>query len=672
MSRAQKIILGCGIALVAIPTLALVFLLNIDWNRAKPWINREVSAATGRPFEIRGNLDLTWHATGVRAGDWRDYIPWPRLTARDVWLGNPDWSREPVMARAREISFPVGLWPLLEKKIVIPRLALDQPELTLERLHDGRANWLFEPRAENGWQLDLREIVLNEGKVHVMDGVKHADVRLDVTMLDDARRTDTYQLGWTAAGSFNGQQVSGTGKAGAVAAWRRQRGQYPIEAHLTVGRTAVDARGTVAEPRKLAALDLQLKLSGASMAHLYPLIGLAFPETPAFVAEGHFTGTPNRIGGDWSYDNFKGRIGNSDVSGSLKYQARRPRPLLEGSLVSSYLEFKDLRPLIGAAPPAGTENPNRKNSSRQPEKKLFPATVFRADRWRSMDADVQFAAKKIVRHRQLPIDHLVARIRMQNGVFSLAPLKFNIAGGSLVSNIRLDGTTRPVQGEVKLSARHVRLQQVFPASGGSQPSVGELNGDLALTGTGDSVAELMASANGNIQAVVSDGTISKLLLEQLGLNVSSIVATALFGDEQVKLNCAFSDVEIKKGMLRPRAAIVDTAEATLRIDGQVNLAQEKMALKVEPESKSWRLVSLRAPIYVSGALTKPQVTVDRDVVAMKAGSALALLAVAPVATALLPLVHMGPGENSQCGTLLAQANTTKTGAGRNALNASGQ
>ena len=93
MSRAAKILLWSTGGLLAILVLAVAVLLNFDCNSAKPWINTHVSEATGRHFEIRGNLALTWHAPPGAQGGWRDWVPSPRLIAKDVLFGNPGWAR---------------------------------------------------------------------------------------------------------------------------------------------------------------------------------------------------------------------------------------------------------------------------------------------------------------------------------------------------------------------------------------------------------------------------------------------------------------------------------------------------------------------------------------------------------------------------------------------------
>ena len=229
-----------------------------------------------------------------------------------------------------------------------------------------------------------------------------------------------------------------------------------------------------------------------------------------------------------------------------------------------------------------------------------------------------------------------------------------MAGGKLVANLKLNGNGTPMRAEMRLSARHLKLKQLFPTIETMQTSLGEINGDMALTATGNSVAALLGSSNGEIKAVVNQGTISKLLLEEMGLNIGSVVAAQMFGDKQVKLNCAASDFAVDKGVMQTRAFVLDTEAATIYMSGNINLASEQLALTIRPDSKGVRLISLRSPLYVRGTFKKPEAGVDKGVLAAKAGSAVALGTLAPVMTALIPLVNVGPGEKSECGAWLAQ------------------
>jgi uncharacterized protein involved in outer membrane biogenesis len=68
-----------------------------------------------------------------------------------------------------------------------------------------------------------------------------------------------------------------------------------------------------------------------------------------------------------------------------------------------------------------------------------------------------------------------------------------------------------------------------------------------------------------------------------------------------------------------------------------------------------RLFSLRAPLYVKGTFHNPDVSVDKGVLALKAGAATALAVAAAPAAALLPLINAGPGQDSDCARLLAVA-----------------
>ncbi|HTD03565.1 AsmA family protein [Undibacterium sp.] len=663
MTRAIKIAAGVLLSLVALLAIVIVLFMNYDWNRAKPWLNTRVSDAIGRPFSINGDLSLTWEKPPTRQIGWRNYIPWPHLSGEDIRIDNPDWAKSaPYMTQIKRVHFSLNLLPLLEKKITIPSVELESPVIALERLSATQNNWTFKTGdTPSEWKLMLGEVVLDKGVVRLVDNLKHADITANIDTLDDkqiALSKNTYGIGWTVTGDFNKEKVTGSGKAGAVLSLQNQSSPFPLEADLHVGKSVVmRVKGTLTKPSDLAAVDMRLYMAASSMARLYALTGIVLPETPAFSTEGHLSGTPNRHGGNWVYEKFNGKVGSSDLSGTLEYQSQRDgsplvRPVLKGDVVSNLLQFEDLGPLIGADSNASKES--RGVAPVQPANKVLPVEKFKIDRWNSMDADIKFTGKKIIRSKDLPIDNLVTNIHLADSVVTLTPLNFGVAGGNFSSNIKLDGRDQLIKAEMKISARHLKLKQLFPSFEAMQASFGEINGDASLSATGSSISSLLGNSNGEVKALINQGSISKLLLEEMGLNIGNIVLTQLSGDKQIQINCLASDFAVTSGVMQTRAFVVDTQESITNIDGRIDLAQEQLNLIINPHSKGLRVISLRTPLYVTGSFKKPKIGVDKGVLALKAGGAIALAAFAPIA-ALAPLVAIGPGQDSACASLLADA-----------------
>jgi len=82
----------------------------------------------------------------------------------------------------------------------------------------------------------------------------------------------------------------------------------------------------------------------------------------------------------------------------------------------------------------------------KPSSKALPTEEFKTDRWKAVDADVKFTGRRIIKNLNLPVTDLYAHVIMTDGVLAFEPLKFGVAGGTLASNIHLDGQRRAAQG----------------------------------------------------------------------------------------------------------------------------------------------------------------------------------------------------------------------------------
>ncbi|MDB5992122.1 MAG: AsmA family protein [Herbaspirillum sp.] len=650
------------LALIAILiAILIVFALTFDWNRAKPYIDRRVSQATGRVFEIRGNLALHWQQPGEDQSGWRRWMPWPRLTADDILLSNPDWAQTgPQMAQIRHVTFLLSPLPLLAKTVVLPDLEADGLVLALERggdANNNENNWTFKKNGNTAWKFDLQRLILKQAQLHYLDPAIKLDMHADVNTLAD-NNPQGYGLEFTLDGSYNKAPVSGGGKGGAILSLENPDAVYPLEANVKLGKNAIAVEGKITKPTAVTAIDLRLSLAGASMANLYPLTGVVLPDTPPYATKGHLIAHLNQPGGDqWTYEKFTGTVGGSDIAGTLDYLRRQPRPLLRGTLVSEQLRLADLGPLVKAD--SNASKANRGAARVQPADKALPVESFDTKRWGVLDADIEFSGHKIIRAASLPIQDMQTHLQMQDSVLSLTPLNFGVAGGNMTSNIKLDGNATPIKAEMKVAARHLKIKQLFPTLQSMKASFGEVNGDASLSGVGNSVAALLATSNGEMKTVVSSGSVSKFILEAAGLNLANAAFVKIFGDRQVQMNCLAGDFSVTDGVMHTRSFVMDTTDAVVNISGDINLAKELLALDVRPKSKGLRVISLRTPLYVRGTFKQPDVGLYKGAMALKAGAAAGLAVVAPFA-AIVPLINMGKTGDTDCAGLLAEASAAPT------------
>ncbi|MCU9951224.1 AsmA family protein [Pseudomonas sp. PDM13] len=680
MSRGRRILAWTTASLVLLLAALVVFVATFDWNRIKPTLNARVSETLGRPFAINGDLSVKWQREPEEEG-LRAWVPWPHVKAEDLTLGNPEWAKEQQFVTLARVEASLSPLPLLWKTVTIPRIDLTEPRADLKRRADGSNNWTFDKLAStpeqadekpSAWTLDIGAIGFDKGQVKVDD--QPTQTRLEVLVdplgkpipfsdivgekaagnaAEQGDAPQDYAFGWKVKGSYKGQALDGSGKIGGLLALKDPRKPFPLQADLRIGATRIALAGTLTDPTHLGALDLRLKLAGNSLGNLYPLTGVTLPDTPAYSTDGRLVAQlQDPAGPQFHYQGFNGAIGDSDIHGDLHFVARQPRPKLSGALTSNQLRFADLAPLIGAD--SNAEKKERGVASKQPTDKVLPVEEFRTERWRQMDADVRFTGKRIVHSDKLPFNDLDTHVVLNDGKLSLEPLRFGMAGGSLDSTIRLDGSSVPLQGSARLSARHFKLKQLFPTFEPMRTSFGELNGDADLAGTGNSVAALLGSANGNLKLLVNDGAVSRGLMEIAGLNVGNYLVGKLFGDDEVKINCAAADLKLTKGLVTPRVFIFDTENALIQIDGSANLASERLDMTVTPESKGVRIFSLRSPLYVRGTFKKPDAGVKAvPLIARGAGMVVLGAVVAPAAGLLALVAPSGGGDvTNTCTPLL--------------------
>lgn len=636
-----KWIAGVLVALVALPVL---YIALFGWGWLRTPIERLALEKTGRVLLIKGDLNL--------APGW----PWSRLHANAVSFANPVWAQEKQMLSADAVEIAVDLPQLLRRNIVFPELRLERPVVFLEQGSQGRKSWLLDLNQQNeDAQIRIDRLTLDDGLLGYDDAAQKTSIRAELSTLK-ASSVETRDPGlvFAAHGQYKGLSFKAKGHGGPALTLREERTPYALKIDASVGRTSLQAEGSVTSLLKFSAVDMRLALRGDNMEQLFPLLGIAFPATGAYATEGHLLHSGSR----WRYDKFSGHVGASDIAGSGQIDVGGKRPIMSAELTSDLLDLEDLGPMIGARPgslqAARQAAPVPAQAVTPAQARLLPDLPFNTAHWNSVDAEVSLHARTIRRAQELPLENLMTHLSLRDASLTLDPLNFGLAGGDLNAVISLDGRTDPIQAKAQVRAKKILLAKLFPTFALSKTSIGQVNGEFDLAGHGNSVARMLASAQGKAGLVVVGGEVSKLMMEKAGLHLWEILQLNLSGDKLVKLRCVVADFEVKSGKMQANALILDTQVTTLIGVGSIDLGQERLDLTFNQKTKNTSPVALRSPIYVRGSFARLEVGVDKMRVVERALGAIMLGVVNPF-LALIPLIDAGPGQDSDCGQLVHDA-----------------
>jgi uncharacterized protein involved in outer membrane biogenesis len=628
---ARRVLIILAVVLLALPLLVIAGgLLLLQSESTERWAEARIGDAIEREVEVEGiDFQFGWP---------------PAINVERIRIGNPEWAKTPHLIDATDLHARIEIPPLLKQRIVIPYFSARSATAGLEQ--DGeRATWRFGEGEQEPSPFLIKRVNVEDGKILYRNASDNTALEVAVK----GSLGEGGELNVTAAGKFKGESAKGSARVPSL----QPTPDTPIEieAKVAIGRTNITAEGNFAAD--LASIDMRLRLAGPTLRALEKVSGLKLPDTPPYTLSGHLRHT----GAEWIFEQFEGKVGDSDLRGSVAYTGGK-RPFLKADLKSKLLDFDDLGPLVGAPPKTGpgeTATPEQKQKAAEQAAKpnVLPREPLGTDRWKAMNADVTLEAQRVLRPEQLPIDALATRILLKDSLLRLEPLAFGVAEGRVKASVALDASKEPMQGNMDLDAQGIKLSRVFPDTKGLQPSLGTLYGRGKLNGRGASVAELLGTSNGQLSLAVDGGQVNLLLVELLGLDVAE--AATLLGakkGQKVELRCAVADFSVKQGVATPEVFVVDTTDTVVKVEGTVNFDEERLELVTYPEPKDMSLFSLRSPVQMKGAFKDPQIRPKAGPIVAR-GAAAAALAVANPLLALLPFIETGPGKDSDCGALLA-------------------
>ncbi len=611
------------------------FLFQWDW--LIPLVQTRASAALGRPVTIT-HLHVALGRT-------------TRIEADGITIANPpDWPGGGTFATADRLGLDVDAMALIRhRQVVLPVIDVQAPKVEARQDADGKANWTFPSSggSSGGPETKLGTLRISDGQVHVVSEKLRAD--LNVALETQDSKDGTGQIAANAKGTYAKQPITASFVGGALLSLRDAATPYPVNLNLANGPTKISLVGTVENPLAFAGTRLKLELSGPDMSLLLPLTGIALPKTPPYRVAGGL----DYADGVVKFEGFTGKVGSSDLAGTLQVDTKPARPVLQADLQSRLVDLKDLGGFIGAEPgdaSKGTKAPVRENG------RVLPNDPISLPKLNVMDVHLKYKAGRIEGRAQ-PLDNMRADMDIVDGAVHLHPLAFGIGSGQIAGDIAIAEVKQQLHAKASIDFQRVDVGKLLNATGVAK-GAGTIGGRAVIDGTGQTLAQILGMGNGELKLFMGPGgNVSALLVDLSGLQFGNALLSALGIPDRATLQCMALDLTLVQGLATARTALLDTDEGRVEMQGWISLNREMLGIVLKTESKHFSVGTLPTPIDVGGTFAKPSVAPQIGPLALRGGAAVALGIVGTPLAALLPTIQFGSGEDGACTGLLRQERT---------------
>lgn len=608
-------IAGAAALLLALAVAGGLLLVRTEWAEAR--VEALAREAIGREVDVE-DLSLLAH--------------WPpALRAGRVSIANPGWAQTDHLVDAHDLRASFDAAALLSGRVVIGDLSIERAEAGLEREGE-RATWKFGEQGAEPSRFELRKASVGKGRIFYAEHGR--DTGLDVR-LEGGAGSEEATLTVQASGRFRGEEASANVSLPGLLFSMDQA--IRADGTAQVGATQASFDGTFqAAAGGIGPVDARVSLAGESLAGLEALAPFELPATPPYTLEGAL----RHEAAAWHLTGFAARVGNSDLRGDFSYSTRGARGFVSADLASDTLDFDDL---------------GRKAREARQDERIVPDAPFQTGGWGGVDAEVRLDAARIVDAPFGVLSEVEVRFVLEQGRVKLEPLAFDLGEGRVEARVVLDAREPMLFGSVNAELRGIDPGALFEALRRRGTSLGDLHGRIDLSGRGNSLRTLLGSSDGDIVLMMSEGSVSGLLVEALGLDLGeALLVLGTKGKDPVPLLCAVMDFDVQRGVARTDAFIVDTADTLVVVDGSIDLGREILDLTITPRPKDPSIGSARSPIEVTGTLKDPAIAPRAGPLAARGGAA-ALLGLVNPLLAVLPFIEAGGAEDANCKALLQAA-----------------
>ncbi len=412
----------------------------------------------------------------------------------------------------------------------------------------------------------------------------------------------------------------------------------------------LQTKGRVGQLRAAKDVDLQLSVAGDSTREINGLL----EQDIQVVGPVAFNGQVIEKAGVWQTRDMSLKVGRSDIAGQLQVNMKGKVPDATGQIKSSVIDLTEFLP-----PPEEVEE------NKPAAERVFPSEPLPRELLKQLNLVLALDAA-LLKTYQTDIKNLHVDVTLKDGELRLKKLHSDILGGKLRATASLSASRPDVDMDLKLTGIQPTQLPEIKQSKELEGAVTDL--DLKLTGKGQSIAEIAASANGNLKLRVGEGKINNKGINLAGgdliLGSLSALNPLASKDPSTKLECAAVNFVIKDGIAsNDKAFALQTAKVNVLGGGNIDLKTEKIDISAKPKPREGigiNLSGMAGVVKLGGTLANPTPEADAVGVAKTAAKVGAALATGGLSIIAEGLFDRATVDDTICQVVLGEKPTAKT------------
>lgn len=625
----KKTLIGLGILIVLLVAAAVIVPMLIPAETYKAEIAKQVRAATGREFAMKGDASVS-------------LFPVLGFEVNDVALGNVAGAEEPQMATLASMVVALKLMPLLSGQVEIDRFVLVDPVIHLEVDKSGRPNWEFAAAPAAGAEAPKpteAPAPTAPGRGFDVQALKLGEVRLENGTVSYSDRRSGQKLLLTAINmdlelpSIDQPMVA---KGGAT--WNKEA--VKLELRVESPRNLIDGKET---PLSLAVQSRPVKLAfkgSASAAKELAAAGDVDLDVPSVRDLAAWGGAPLTFGGPgFGPLSVKGRLGvqgprysfsNAEIAfdeirgkGELGFDGGRKVPYVSAKLDVERLDLNPYLPPEEGGAAAGTGGTPSAGAGKPAGPSEWSDAPIDASALRTIDADLAFSSGEILM-RKVRIDSGALEVKLSGGKLTTNLTKLQLYKGQGSGQVVLDASGAPLALKQQFNVVGIDARPLLSDAANTDWLEGTGNFTVNLTGRGNSERQIVSSLNGNGDFKFNDGAV-------YGINIAEIVRLVATGGlkavfDPKSLNAPpktdFAELSgtyvVEQGIVKNNDLLMLSPLLRVQGAGTADMPQRTVNYRLEPkvvgtikgQGGERELKGITVPLQVSGPWHAVRVTPD--------------------------------------------------------------